>query len=77
MTVRVRFEDGEEAEIDQYQWKTKRATFQKLLNSFLDPGGPSGSDPDPDYTAAQAMIKHFGGQVISWDKKLDLQPGEL
>jgi len=56
--------DQRVAVIDGYKWASKNARLQELLNANLDPGGPGGEIPDPDWDAAQAMIDKYGGKVI-------------
>ena len=56
------------ATIHGYRWTCADPTFEALLNSMLHPLGPSGADPDPDRTAAQAAIDEWGGQIISADE---------
>ena len=56
---------GIKAIINEYIWKSKDKRFEVMLNSMLDPGGPSGSDPDPDYTTALEAINRFGGKILA------------
>jgi hypothetical protein len=56
------------ATIDGYEWASENLALQGLLNAMLDPIGPSGSDPNPDYHAALAAVEALGGEVISYDK---------
>jgi hypothetical protein len=59
---------GAEAIIDGYQWSCQDATIERMLNTQLDPSGPSGTDPDRDNPAAQADNKRYGGRIVSSDK---------
>ena len=55
------------AKIDGYVWSSDDASFADLLNALLDPLGPSGSDPAPDYHAALAAVEMLGGEVTDYD----------
>ena len=59
---------GFPAQIDSYRWTSKDKALERLLNSMLPAGGPSGSDPNPDYTAALDAVARLGGEVLSYDK---------
>lgn len=59
---------GAEAVIDGYVWLSNDDGLQELLQSYIDPLGPSGSDPYPDLTAAQMMVDLFGGEVVEFDE---------
>ncbi|RYX80930.1 hypothetical protein EON83_26330 [bacterium] len=48
-----------------YKWYCESATVVELLNSTLHPHGPSGADPDPDYTAAKEAIRFYGHGEIT------------
>jgi hypothetical protein len=55
---------GFEAEVKDYKWTCPESPeLEGLLNARLNPGGPSGSDPNPDRTAAQNAVKFLGGKV--------------
>lgn len=56
------------ARIDGYNWISADKGLERLLNSMLDPIGPSGADPNPDLHAAQAAIKELGGELIEFDE---------
>ena len=56
------------ATIDGYAWASENLALQGLLNAMLDPLGPAGSDPNPDYHAALAAVEALGGEVVSYDK---------
>lgn len=58
---------GTEATIDGYRWSSPNKHIEGVLNAQLDPLGPSGSDPDPDRTAAQAVIERYGGKILQAD----------
>lgn len=74
MTAKVKFSTGEEATIQQYKWTAKDESFTRLLNSLLDPDGPSGSDPNPDLTAAREIAKLLDGEVVSF-QEMFVEPG--
>jgi len=71
MSVKVRLASGEEAIVDGYEWVAADPSLRRMLNSFRQPYGPSASDPDPDYSLAEAAVKLFGGEIISADPPLD------
>lgn len=56
-----------EATIDGWEWTCEDDTLQRLLNTMLDPYGPSGADPNPDLTAAQEAVERLGGKIIRYD----------
>lgn len=64
------------ATIDGYEWTSDDKIFEDLLNTMLDPYGPSGADPNPDLTAAQAAVKQIGGKIISFDE-VENVPGRI
>lgn len=56
---------GFEATITNYKWTCPESPeLEGLLNARLPSGGPSGSDPNPDRTAAMNAVKFLGGEVI-------------
>ena len=59
----VQFPQGV-AVIDGYQWASKDKKLEEALNLMLDPDGPSGADPRPDWNAAKEAIKRLGGEII-------------
>ncbi|RYX80928.1 hypothetical protein EON83_26320 [bacterium] len=62
VTIRI---FGRIATVKNYQWHCEAPTILEFLNSTLHPHGPSGADPDPDYTAAQRAIALYGhGEII-------------
>ncbi len=56
------------ATIDDLEWTCEDAGFLSLLTAMLNPLGPSGADPDPDYTAAMAAIEQLGGTITQRDE---------
>lgn len=67
---------GKKYTIKDYKWTGPDKTTVKMLNSFLDPDGPSGSDPNPDATAAQKVVDEMGFKLLQYDK-LDYVPGRV
>lgn len=59
---------GDIATIDGYEWQSDNESLQELLNAMLHPSGPSGADPYPDLTAAEAAIAKLGGEVTHADE---------
>lgn len=57
--------NGKKAVIKDYHWTSPDNDLARTLNGLLEPGGPSGADPNPDGTVAQDAVKKFGGRVIS------------
>jgi hypothetical protein len=53
------------ATITDYRWSSDTPELLALLNVLLDPTGPSGSDPNPDLTAAQNAANLLGGQIVA------------
>ena len=53
-----------EATIDGYKWTSKSESLKDMLNALLDPDGLSGSDPNPDETAAIEAVELIGGEVV-------------
>lgn len=68
MAATIRLEDGAEATINFYQWACEDVQLCDMLEFFLDPLGPSGSDPNSDYHAAVAAVEALGGEIVSYDK---------
>lgn len=56
------------ATIDGLEWTSEDDSLQSLLTAMLDPLGPSGSDPDPDYTAARDAADKLGGRITQHDE---------
>jgi hypothetical protein len=65
MAVTVKI-DSQTATINDYEW-TGDESLVETLNVFLEPDGPEGSDPNPDWTVAQAAIDELGGEIVSFD----------
>lgn len=67
---------GKKYTIEDYKWTGPDKTTVSMLNSFLDLDGPSGSDPNPDATAAQAVVDEMGFKMLRYDK-LKYVPGRV
>lgn len=60
---------GITATVDGYEWSCPVKALEHILNSLLDEGGPSGSDPNPDHTAAIEALDFLGtGELVSYDE---------
>lgn len=57
----------DKAVIKEYKWTSANLGLQDVLNDLLEPDGPSGSDPNPDETAAKEAVKLLGGKFITAD----------
>jgi hypothetical protein len=55
------------ATISDFEWSGDQSLVD-TLNALLDPSEPNGSDPNPDWTAAQNAIKELGGRMIRFDR---------
>lgn len=67
---------NKEYTITDYKWSGPNKMVVRMLNSFLDPDGPSGSDPNPDATAARAVVDEMGFEFLRYDK-LKYVPGRV
>lgn len=56
------------ATIDNYKWTSDNKEFAAMLTTLLPALGPSGSDPNPDHTAAVEAVNLLGGEVVSFDQ---------
>ena len=65
------------ATIDGYEWTGDNAQLVDLLNSMLAPYGPSGADPNPDMTAAQAAIDSIGGEIVDINQDIKHVKGRV
>jgi hypothetical protein len=57
-----------EATITDYVWSSDDEPLAEMLNARLPPGGHSGDDPNPDYTAALEAAEALGGEVLRFDE---------
>lgn len=62
MAVKIRL-GANRAYIQDYHWFSPNKAMESALNSMLDPNGPSGSDPYPDKTAADAVVAQLGATI--------------
>ena len=62
MAAIVRLRDGTVARVECGIWTSDHAWVVSLLELVRPPA--SGSDPDPDLTAAQAVVDAYGGEII-------------
>lgn len=67
MAATIRLANGVSAVADGYAWRCADPVMTKLLNTLLDPYGPSGADPNPDYTLAQRAVGWLGGEITAFD----------
>lgn len=44
-------------------------TIKSLVESYLEPGGPSGADPNPPHTLAMRLEEDLGAKIINFDPK--------
>lgn len=56
-----------EATIKDWHWTGDNPAFVAMLNARLDPAGPSGADPAPDYHEAQRVAAEIGAEVIDYE----------
>lgn len=73
MSATIRMPTGEEATITDYKWSSENKTLEDALNLMLDPDSVSGSDPNPDHTAALEVVDQFGAELIRFDE-VDYDP---
>jgi hypothetical protein len=60
-TIRI---GNETATVNGGQWSSSNPNLAELLPLMDSPLGPSGADPDPDKTAAEAACSALGGEVV-------------
>ena len=65
-----------QATCTNYHWEADNETLAKYLNVLLDPNGPSGSDPNPDLTAARVAVNEIGAKIVDYDD-LEAVPGRI
>lgn len=74
--VKVDF-SGIIATIEDMAWSCEDKQLEDILNSTLDPLGPSGADPDPNYTAAVDAIERLGGGKVIERDEVDYVDGAI
>lgn len=68
MSAIIEMPTGDKATITDYKWSSDNKVLEQALNLMLDPDGSSGSDPNPDHTAAMQIVKEFGAELLSFDE---------
>lgn len=58
---------GARATIENWHWTSRRQVLADVLNRMLDPIGPSGADPAPNYHAALEAIERLGGKILDYE----------
>ena len=68
MAVRIKFAPyDQEAVIEHYEWTAAPEELKALLDTYLDPFGPSPSDPYPEMTVAREVTSKIGGKIVYFD----------
>lgn len=76
MAVTVQIGDSL-ATCKDWQWSSTDKQLEKKLSGLLDPRGPTGADPWPDATAAQAAIAKYGGKIVGTSNRPEPVPGRI
>lgn len=58
---------GITAVIEDHVWRCEDSSLLRLLETTISPDGPSGADPNPDLTVAQAAVSAYNGEIIYAD----------
>jgi len=58
---------GMQATIEGWNWTGTDEQLVTLLNSMLDPIGPSGGDPAPNTHEAQRVAELLGAEVVEFE----------
>lgn len=58
---------NEIATLENWEWQCADPTVAEILNTELDPQGPSGGDPNPCQTEAVLMVSKYGGELLHSD----------
>lgn len=66
MSVTIQVGDTK-ATIQDGRWSCDDPVTLRLLKASMDPGGPAGSDPYPDYTDAQRAARLLRGEIVRYD----------
>lgn len=56
-----------EATLEEWQWTSGSDLWVEVLNGMLDPDGPSGSDPAPNFHEAQRVAGILGTDVTDYE----------
>lgn len=67
MAATIKLPNGIEATVDKYKWTSDTPKIAQTFTNLLPPT-PATSDPNPDLTAAQAIVDRFGGKVVRFDE---------
>jgi hypothetical protein len=67
MAATIRLPNGMEATIDKYKWSSGTPKIARMFTNLLPPT-PRSFDPNPDLTAAQAIVDRLGGEVVRFDQ---------
>lgn len=54
------------ATLKGWNWTSRHEAWAAVLNSMLDPLGPSGSDPAPSLHEARRVVSIIGGAVVDY-----------
>jgi hypothetical protein len=55
------------ATIEGWEWEGSNKHLVALLNSMLDPDGPSGGDPAPNTHEARRVARLLGAKVVDFE----------
>lgn len=61
------------AQVEDGSWESANEALAELLNAMWPAEGFSGSQPDPDFAAAQEAAEQLGGVIESADE-VDYDP---
>ena len=68
-----RVQIGEDiATVEHFRWRSSNAALADALNATLPDGGPSGSDPAPDWNQARLVAEKTSGVIL--DPMPELEP---
>ena len=56
-----------EAVIEHYRWTEAPENMIALLETYLLPFGASPSDPFPEMTVANEIVRKIGGEIIAFE----------
>ena len=66
MSVKIKHKTtGVIAEAKNYFWVCSDKNKLRLLNTLIDKYGPSGSDPNPDYSLCLEACRKFGFEMVT------------
>jgi len=74
--VIIELQDGTRVSIEGYQVACQYPAVKSCVEAFVPDLGASGSDPNPDLTLANEVIKHLGGRIVRADETEDV-PGRV